>query len=349
MINAHFPDLTDVYAASPARYDTMSYRRCGRSGVRLPLLTLGLWNNFDGYKSFETARAMIRFAFDKGITHFDLANNYGPPYGSAERVFGQIFAQDLIPYRDELFISSKAGYDMWPGPYGDHGSRKYLIASVNQSLKRTGLDYFDVFYHHRPDPDTPLEETMGALDQIVRSGKALYAGLSNYPAAETAQAAEIMRRLGTPLLIHQPSYSILNRWTEEDRLFDTTAENGMGVIVFSPLQRGLLSSRYLDSVPADSRGARGHRLNKAFVTDETRGYMRQLNEIASDRGQTLSEMALAWTLKDDRVTSALFGASSVAQVAENLKAIERLDFSKEELDRIDQAAAPFIAYLNAHA
>ncbi len=345
MIDAHTSNLTTVYAASPSRYDTMQYRRCGRSGIKLPLLTLGLWHNFDGYKSFETARAMLRHAFDHGITHIDLANNYGPPYGSAETIFGQIYAQDLKPYRDELFLSSKAGYDMWPGPYGDFGSRKYLVASLDQSLKRMGVDYVDVFYHHRPDPETPLEETMGALDHIVRQGKALYAGISNYPAALTAHAAKILRDLGTPCLIHQPSYSILNRWTEKDHLFDVTAENGIGVIVFSPLQRGLLSGRYLDGVPEGSRASLNKFLKRSLINEESITYMQELNAIAKRRGQTLAQMALAWVLRDERVTSALFGASSVEQVDENLHVLENLSFSAEELAEIDRVAEPFMRLL----
>jgi len=345
MIDAHNENLSDVYAASPSRYDTMIYRRCGRSGIKLPILTLGLWHNFDGYKSFENARTMVRHAFNKGINHFDLANNYGPPYGAAERVFGQLFALDLKPYRDELFISSKAGYDMWPGPYGDFGSRKYLIASLDQSLKRTGLDYVDVFYHHRPDPETPLEETMSALDHVVRQGKALYAGISNYPANLTAKAAKILKELGTPCLIHQPSYSILNRWTEKDHLFDITAESGIGVIVFSPLQRGLLSGRYLDGVPDGSRASLNRHLKSDLINEQTMGYMRSLNEVARKRGQTLAQMSLAWVLRDSRVTSALFGASSVEQVDENLRVMDQLTFSDEELREIDRIAEPFIKFL----
>lgn len=347
MIDAHAPNLTTVYAAAPSRYDTMRYRRCGRSGIKLPLLTLGLWHNFDGYKSSETARAMLRHAFDHGITHIDLANNYGPPYGAAETLFGQLYAQDLKPYRDELFLSSKAGYDMWPGPYGDHGSRKYLIASLDQSLKRMGLEYVDVFYHHRPDPETPLEETMGALDHIVRQGKALYAGISNYPAARTAEAAKILRDLGTPCLIHQPSYSILNRWTEEDHLFDVTAENGIGVIVFSPLQRGLLSGRYLEGIPEGSRASLNKFLKSNLINEKSIRYMRELNEIAKKRGQTLAQMALAWVLRDERVTSALFGASSVEQIDENLRVLNNLSFSAEELAEIDRVAGPFMQLLAA--
>ena len=349
MIDAHHPSLTNVYAADPARYDNMIYRRCGKSGVQLPILTLGLWHNFDGYKSFEIDRAMIRYAFDHGITHFDIANNYGPPYGAAERVFGQIYEQDLKPYRDELFISTKAGYDMWPGPHGDYGSKKYLVASLNQSLKRMGLDYVDVFYHHRPDPETPLEETMGALDFLVRQGKALYVGISNYPADLTKKAAEILRELGTPCLIHQPSYSILNRWTETDHLFDITAEYGMGTIVFAPLQHGLLSSRYLNGIPEGSRASLDRHLKKDLITDESIGYIRQLNSIAIERGQTLSQMALAWVLKDNRVTSALFGASNVEQIAENLRVMENLSFTTEELQEIDAVANPFMEFLKRHS
>ncbi len=348
MINAHYAKLSNLYSASENRYDEMIYRRCGKSGVLLPSLTLGLWHNFDDYKSFDTCREMIRYAFDHGITHFDLANNYGPHYGAAETVFGKIMANDMKPYRDELFLSSKAGYDMWPGPYGDGGSRKYLIASCDQSLKRMGVDYVDVFYSHRPDPDTPIEETMSALDYIVRSGRALYAGISNYKAAETEKAAEILKELGTPCLIHQASYSILNRWTEDDHLFDVTKKNGMGVIVFSPLQRGLLSSRYLNGVPAGSRASLNDFLKTDMINSETMGYIAALNKIAAARDQTLSEMALAWVLRNDQVTSAIFGASSVSQIQDNLKALNHLDFSDEELKTIDETAAPFIQYLKAH-
>lgn len=342
MIDAHFPKLTDVYRASDARYDTMTYRRCGRSGIRLPLLSLGLWQNFDGTKSFENARAMLRFAFDNGITHFDLANNYGPPYGSAEAIFGRIFETDFKPYRDELFLSSKAGYDMWPGPYGDHGSRKYLISSCNQSLRRMNVDYVDVFYHHRPDPETPLEETMGALDAIVRQGKALYVGISNYPAELTAKAVKILRELGTSLLIHQPSYSILNRWTEDDGLYDVTAREGVGVIVFSPLHRGMLSGRYLQGIAKGSRADWDRVFVKPdWINAENISYMRALDEIARQRGQTSAQMALAWVLRDPRVTSALFGASSVDQIRDNLGALKNLEFSADELAAIDAVALPF--------
>lgn len=345
MIDAKFEKLQTPYSASPTRYDTMTWQRCGQSGLRLPSLTLGLWHNFGSHKPYAECRSMLRSAFDHGVTHFDLANNYGPPYGSAEETFGRIMASDLRPYRDELIISSKAGYDMWPGPYGIGGTRKYLIASLDQSLKRMGLEYVDIFYHHRPDPDTPLEETMSALDQIVRSGKALYAGVSNYKSAELKKAAAILKDLGTPCLIDQVSCSILNRWTEDDHLLETAAGNGIGVIVFSPLQRGLLTDRYLNGIPADSRAALNDALKSSVINAQTQEYTRQLNAIALERGQTLSQMALSWVLHDPRVTSAIFGASSVEQLETNLSALEKRDFSPEELQRIDMAAVPFIRYL----
>jgi L-glyceraldehyde 3-phosphate reductase len=326
-----------TYQPAPERYDRMPYRRCGRSGLQLPAISLGLWQNFGADRPFETSRAIVRRAFDLGITHIDLANNYGPPYGSAEETFGRILDQDLRPYRDELVISSKAGYDMWPGPYGDLGSRKYLIASCDQSLKRMGLEYVDIFYSHRHDPDTPLEETMGALDQLVRSGKALYAGISSYSAARTREAAEILRRLGTPLLIHQPSYSLLNRWIE-DELLDTLGEEGVGCITFSPLAQGMLTDRYLDGIPEGSRASQDGSLSKDLLSDENLAKVRALAEIARGRGQSLAQLALAWTLRDPRVTSTLIGASSVAQLEDNVGALRNLDFTADELAGIDRHA-----------
>jgi L-glyceraldehyde 3-phosphate reductase len=326
-----------TYQPAPERYDRMPYRRCGRSGLQLPAISLGLWQNFGADRPFETSRAIVRRAFDLGITHIDLANNYGPPYGSAEETFGRILDQDLRPYRDELVISSKAGYDMWPGPYGDLGSRKYLIASCDQSLKRMGLEYVDIFYSHRHDPDTPLEETMGALDQLVRSGKALYAGISSYSAARTREAAEILRRLGTPLLIHQPSYSLLNRWIE-DELLDTLGEEGVGCITFSPLAQGMLTDRYLDGIPEGSRASQDGSLSKDLLSDENLAKVRALAKIARGRGQSLAQLALAWTLRDPRVTSTLIGASSVAQLEDNVGALRNLDFTADELAGIDRHA-----------
>ena len=330
--------MTD-YVADPDRYDDrMAYRRCGRSGLELPAISLGLWHNFGDDKPLETQTAILRRAFDLGVTHFDLANNYGPPYGSAETNFGGHFARDFKPYRDELIISSKAGYDMWPGPYGQGGgSRKYLLASLDQSLQRMGLDYVDIFYSHRFDPDTPLEETMGALDTAVRSGKALYAGISSYSADRTREAARILGELGTPLLIHQPSYSMLNRWIEED-LLDTVGELGVGVIAFSPLAQGLLTDRYLDGVPEGSRAAQGKSLSQDMLTEDTLKHVRALAEIATQRGQSVAQLALAWTLRDDRVTSALIGASSVEQLENNLDAVHNLSFTDEELAAIDADA-----------
>jgi L-glyceraldehyde 3-phosphate reductase len=322
------------YDAAPDRYDAMPYRRCGRSGVLLPAISLGLWQNFGDDRPLDTSRAILRRAFDRGITHFDLANNYGPPYGSAEINFGRILREDFLPYRDELIISTKAGYDMWPGPYGEWGSRKYLLASLDQSLGRMGLDYVDIFYSHRFDPDTPLEETMGALDSAVRQGKALYAGISSYGPERTQQAVALLRDLGTPVLIHQPSYSLLNRWIE-DGLLDVLGEEGVGCIVFSPLAQGLLTSRYLDGVPEDSRAARDETFSREMLSDENLGHVRALNEIAGRRGQSLAQMALAWTLRDPRVTSTLIGASGVAQLDENLAALSRLDFGDDELAEID--------------
>ena len=325
------------YVPAPDRYERMQYRRSGRSGLQLPELSLGLWNNFGDDFPFESSRAIVRRAFDLGITHFDLANNYGPPYGSAEENFGRILAHDLRPYRDELVISTKAGYDMWPGPYGEWGSRKYLLSSLDQSLHRIGLDYVDIFYSHRFDPETPLEETMGALDTAVRQGKALYVGISSYSAAKTREAAEILRELGTPLLIHQPSYSMLNRWIEPD-LLDVLEQEGVGCIVFSPLAQGMLTDRYLHGIPKGSRASRNATLSPSLLTDETLEKVRALNELASQRGQSLAQMALAWTLRDPRVTSALAGASSVEQLEANVSALERLDFSDDELAEIDKYA-----------
>jgi L-glyceraldehyde 3-phosphate reductase len=315
----------------------MPYRRTGRSGLLLPSISLGLWWNFGGDRPFETSRAIVRRAFDLGVTHFDLANNYGPPYGSAEETFGQLLRTDLAPYRDELVISTKAGYDMWPGPYGEWGSRKYLLASLEQSLRRLGLDYVDIFYSHRFDPNTPLEETMGALDTAVRCGKALYVGISSYSAAKTAEAAAILRELGTPLLIHQPSYSMLNRWIEGD-LLDTLAELGVGCIAFSPLAQGLLTDKYLHGVPEGSRASRPTSLSPDLLTDETLGKVRALNDVAARRGQTLAQLALAWTLRDPRMTSTLIGASSVAQLEDNVASLNRLEFTDEELAEIDRYA-----------
>jgi L-glyceraldehyde 3-phosphate reductase len=325
------------YTAAPERYDSMAYRRCGRSGLLLPAVSLGLWWNFGHDRPLDTSRAIVRRAFDLGITHFDLANNYGPPYGSAEENFGRLFQSDLAAYRDELVISTKAGYDMWPGPYGEWGSRKYLLASLDQSLRRLGLDYVDIFYSHRLDPATPLEETMGALDTAVRQGKALYAGISSYPAEQTREAAAILDGLGTRLLIHQPSYSMLNRWIEPD-LLDALGELGVGCIVFSPLAQGLLTGKYLEGVPEGSRAARPYSLTRDQLSEETLAKIRALAGLAERRGQTLAQMALAWTLRDPRVTSTLIGASSVAQLEENVAALGRLDFTEEELAEIDRDA-----------
>src|SRR4051812_26063389 len=315
-------DVLDQFVPDPGRYDgRMPYRRCGRSGLDLPAISLGLWQNFGDDQPLATQRAVLRRAFDLGVTHFDLANNYGPPYGSAELNFGRILREDLRPFRDELVISTKAGYDMWPGPYGNHGSRKYLLASLEQSLTRMGLDHVDIFYSHRLDPDTPLEETMGALDAAVRQGKARYAGISSYSAARTAEAARILRELGTPLVIHQPSYSMINRWIEEDVL-DVLRSEGAGCIAFSPLAQGMLTSRYLDGVPEGSRAAQGKSLDPAMLSDENLGRIRGLDAIARGRGQTLAQMAIAWTLRDARVTSALVGASSVAQLQDSAAAVD---------------------------
>ncbi|NHM29467.1 L-glyceraldehyde 3-phosphate reductase [Neobacillus terrae] len=324
-----------VYQAESNRYKTMKYNRSGRSGLRLPAVSLGLWHNFGGVDTVENGRAMLRRAFDLGITHFDLANNYGPPAGSAEEMFGQILKSDFAPYRDEMIISTKAGYYMWPGPYGEWGSRKNLISSLDQSLKRMGLDYVDIFYSHRPDPETPLEETMAALDSIVRQGKALYVGISNYNAEQTAEAIKILKQLGTPLLIHQPSYSMFNRWIE-DGLQDVLAENGVGSIAFSPLAQGLLTNKYLTGIPADSRAAKSTGfLKEEHVTSDVINRVQKLNEIAAERGQSLSQMALSWVLRGGKVTSVLIGASKVSQIEENVAALSNLDFSNEELARIE--------------
>ena len=346
-----------TYLPSARRYDSMTYRRSGRSGIHLPAVSLGLWHNFGNDRPFETQREIILRAFDLGITHIDLANNYGdgpvsqklgfsstgsysPPYGSAETNFGKIISTDLKPYRDELIISTKAGYDMWPGPYGDRGSRKYLLASLDQSLVRMGLDYVDIFYSHRFDPDTPLEETLGALDTAVKSGRALYAGISSYSAEKTAEAAAILREMGTPLLIHQPSYSMINRWTEEQDLLDTLEDVGAGCIAFSPLAQGLLTDRYLGGIPADSRVATGGAMDKGMLKEENLARVRALNEIAQRRGQSLAQMALAWCLRDPRMTSVLIGASSVAQLEDNVGALANLSFSHDELAEIDTYAIP---------
>ena len=327
--------MRPTYLPVASRYDKMRYNRCGRSGLKLPALALGLWHNFGGVDAFENGRAMIHRAFDLGITHFDLANNYGPPYGSAEENFGKIFAQDLKCYRDELIISSKAGWDMWPGPYGNFGSRKYLIASLDQSLKRMGLEYVDIFYHHRPDPETPMEETLGALDHIVRSGKALYVGVSQYNAEQTQRAVEILRGLGTPMLIHQPMYSMFVRWIESD-LLSTLEREGVGCIAFSPLAQGLLTERYLKGIPKDSRAGKswGY-LKRDDVTDDKIEKVRQLNQLAERRGQTLAQMAIAWVLRHHAMTTALIGASRVSQIEELVAALDRLEFSREELSTID--------------
>jgi len=328
-----------MYLAAPDRYEQMAFPRCGRSGLRLPAISLGLWHNFGGVDREEDARAMLRRAFDLGITHFDLANNYGPPPGSAEDTFGRILRDDLRPYRDELIISSKAGYGMWPGPYGDWGSRKYLVASLDQSLRRMGLDYVDIFYHHRPDPETPLEETMGALDQIVRSGKALYVGISNYPADRTRAAARILRELGTPCLIHQPSYSMFNRWIEGD-LLAALRDEGMGCIVFSPLAQGLLTDKYLAGVPTGSRASKPHGfLRPEQITGEKIAKVQRLNELAQARGQKLSQLALAWVLRDPTVTSALIGASRPEQVEDAAGALRAGPLSTDELATIETILA----------
>jgi L-glyceraldehyde 3-phosphate reductase len=333
-----------THSAADTRYDTMPYRRVGRSGLKLPAISLGLWHNFGDDKPFEVQRAILRRAFDLGVTHFDLANNYGPPYGSAETNFGRHFRDDFAPYRDELVISSKAGYDMWPGPYGNFGSRKYLLASLDQSLNRMGLDYVDIFYSHRPDPETPLEETMGALDQAVRSGRALYAGISSYTPEQTLEAARILKDLGTPLLIHQPSYSMLNRWTENGspNLYEALEQVGAGSIAFSPLAQGMLTDRYLKGIPAGSRAAQHKSLDEGMISEENLARIRGLQQIAQGRGQTLAQMAIAWILREQgkgaSVTSALVGASSVAQLEDTLAATNNLDFTADELTAIDEFA-----------
>ena len=326
-----------TYLPSPDRYDTMRYRRTGRSGLLLPAISLGLWHNFGDDRTIDTQRSILRRAFDRGVTHFDLANNYGPPYGSAETNFGRLLREDFSSIRDELVISTKAGWDMWPGPYGDLGSRKYLLASLDQSLKRMGLEYVDIFYHHHFDPTTPLEETLGALDSAVRQGKALYVGISSYSDERTAEAITILRALGTPLLIHQPSYSMLNRWIE-DKLLDVLGREGVGCIAFSPLAQGMLTSRYLGGIPEDSRASKGSSLSTDMLNETNLRHIRSLNDIAASRGQSLSQLALAWALRDDRVTSVLIGASSVGQLDENLGALDNLEFSSEELASIDQHA-----------
>lgn len=327
------------YFAQESRYEKMQYRRCGKSGIDLPLLSLGLWHNFGDNDDFKNATQILRSAFDHGITHFDLANNYGPPYGSAEKNFGKIFKKDFKSYRDELIISTKAGWDMWPGPYGNFGSRKYLISSLDQSLKRMKLNYVDIFYHHRPDPNTPLEETMGALDQIVRSGKALYVGISQYNAADTKKAAAILKAQGTPFLIHQPRYNMLDRWVE-DKLLDTLDQVGIGSIVFSPLEQGILTSRYLDGIPKDSRAAtQGSYLKAERITPELVTKIKALNAIAEKRGQSLAQMAIAWLLKDQRVTSVLIGVSKVSQLKDNIEALENLKFTAKELKSIEAIVA----------
>lgn len=324
-----------AYQPDSSRYETMTYNRCGKSGLKLPAISLGLWHNFGGQDTFENGRSLIRRAFDLGITHFDLANNYGPPPGSAEENFGSILRKDFSGYRDEMVISTKAGYGMWQGPYGDWGSRKYLVTSLDQSLKRMELDYVDIFYHHRPDPETPLEETMMALDHVVKQGKALYVGLSNYGVEETKQAVAILKELGTPLLIHQPAYSMFNRWVE-DGLTDLLKEEGVGSIAFVPLAQGLLTNRYLNGIPEDSRALKPNSfLNEGDVSEEVLARVRKLNEIAQERGQSLAQMALAWVLREQKITSALIGASKVSQIEENVAALNRLDFSEAELNMID--------------
>jgi L-glyceraldehyde 3-phosphate reductase len=329
--------LVAAYVPAPERYDRMPYRRCGRSGLKLPTLSLGMWQNFGQNRPLEHSRAVLRRAFDLGITHFDLANNYGPPYGTAERSFGRLLADDFRPYRDELVISTKAGYDMWPGPYGEWGSRKYLLASLDQSLSRMGLDYVDIFYSHRFDPDTPLEETMGALDTAVRQGKALYVGISSYSAEHTREAVEILRALGTPLTIHQPSYSMLNRWVEAE-LLDVLQEDGVGCIAFSPLAQGLLTDKYLNGIPDDSRVRAGEHFSERLLSDENLARVRALNDLAQRRGQSLAQLALAWVLRDPRVTSALIGVSSTEQLEDNVATLKHLDLDADELAEIDRYA-----------
>ena len=327
-------NIQEKFSADPNRYDTMHYRRCGNSGVKLPMIALGLWHTFGDAADLTNGRSILRKAFDKGITHFDLANNYGPPYGSAETNFGRIFKEDFKPYRDELFISSKAGYDMWPGPYGNFGSRKYLIASCDQSLKRMGLDYVDVFYHHRPDLETSLEETMGALDHLVRSGKALYVGISNYDAQRTRESAAILKDLGTPFLVHQPRYNMFDRWVEGG-LLNALEDTGIGSVVFSPLQQGLLTNKYLRGIPQDSRAANSIYLSEDRITHEILNKVKKLNALAEERKQSLAQMAIAWLLKDKRVTSVLVGVSRLSQLQDNIDALNNLDFSEEELTAIE--------------
>ena len=325
------------YLPAAGRYESMEYRRCGRSGLLLPAVSLGLWHNFGDDRTLDDQRSILRRAFDRGITHFDLANNYGPPYGSAETNFGSILRTDFRALRDELIISTKAGWDMWPGPYGNHGSRKYLLASLDQSLARLGVDYVDIFYHHRFDPDTPMEESLGALDTAVRQGKALYVGISSYSGRRTDEAIAILRDFGTPLLIHQPSYSMLNRWIEED-LLDVLGRNGVGCIAFSPLAQGMLTDRYLNGIPEDSRVAQNKSLDSSLLNEQNMTHVRALNKLAERRGQTLAQLALAWALRDQRVTSVLIGASSVAQLEQNVGALDNLAFSTDELAEIDRYA-----------
>ena len=325
-----------MYKANEKRYEHMKYLRCGKSGIKLPRVSLGLWHNFGSVDRFENMKEMLFEAFDQGITHFDLANNYGPEPGSAEENFGKILNSDFKAYRDEMIISTKAGYGMWEGPYGDWGSRKYLMASLDQSLKRMGLDYVDIFYHHRPDPETPLEETMGALSDIVKQGKALYVGISNYNSEQLKQAAKLLKENGTPLLITQPSYSMLNRWVEEDGLLKAATETGAGVITFSPLAQGMLTDRYLNGIPEDSRAARNHFLQKSSITEEVLSQIKSLNEIAASRGQSLAEMALCWNLREDKVTSVLIGASRKQQIIDNVKIVDKLEFSQKELSDIEE-------------
>lgn len=331
----------NMYIASETRYDKMIYNKCGNSGLKLPAMSLGMWHNFGSVNDEENMKKILFTAFDNGINHFDLANNYGPVYGSAESNMGKLLKSDLMPYRNEMIISSKAGYDMWKGPYGDGGSKKYLIASLDQSLKRLGLDYVDIFYHHRPDPDTPLEETMGALDQIVRQGKALYVGISNYNKEQTKKAYEILKKQGTPFIIHQPSYSMLNRWIETDGLKDYLYENGIGCIAFSPLAQGVLTGKYLNGIPKDSRIGSGKSpyLHESDLDAERLEKVRKLNEVAMERGQSLTQMALSWILRDGKATSVLIGASRPEQILENIKALDNIAFSKEECDRIDDILA----------
>ncbi|WP_339924967.1 L-glyceraldehyde 3-phosphate reductase [uncultured Cyclobacterium sp.] len=325
----------ETYAPSPSRYEGMKYRRCGKSGLDLPAISLGLWHNFGHSDDFKIGRQILRTAFDLGITHFDLANNYGPPYGAAEENFGRILKKDFSAYRDELLISSKAGWDMWPGPYGNFGSKKYLVSSLDQSLKRMGLDYVDIFYHHRPDPDTPLEETMGALDLIVRQGKALYVGISQYNAADTAKASKILKELGTPCLIHQPRYNMMDRWVEKELLAELGA-SGIGAIAFSPLEQGVLTNKYLNGFPEDSRAIKdGRYLKSSNITPEVLAQVKKLNTLAEERGQSLAQMAIAWLLKSPVITSVLVGVSKASQLQDNVNSLNNLSFSKEELSKIE--------------